>query len=142
VLLSIVTDATSPRVSTQSLYEPMIRSFPDRAISVFVTSSGVMILSRLLGDELFGGVGVTYALPAVRGVWCDANQVRITGELVGVLGNDVGDKLGPSPAEGRLGVITRIRPWLAVAVRAGKGIGDQIGSPRFRGMLELVYNPR
>ena len=99
----------------------------------------VVVADRLLGDELFGGVGVTYALPAVRGLYCEANHVRVTAELVGVLGNNIGDKLGPSPAEGRIGVISQIRPWFAVAVRAGKGIGDQVGSPRFRGLLELVY---
>ncbi len=102
----------------------------------------VVVADRLLGDELFGGVGVTYALPAIRGLYCAANDVRVTGEIVGVLGNNVGDRLGPSPTEGRLGVISRIRPWLAVAVRAGKGIGDHIGAPRFRGMIELVYTAR
>lgn len=99
----------------------------------------VIVADRLIGDELFGGVGLTYALPPIRGLYCASNEVRATGELVGVLGNNIGDKLGPSPVEGRLGVITRIRPWLAVAVRAGKGIGDHIGAPRFRGMIELVY---
>lgn len=100
----------------------------------------VMVADRLLGDELFGGVGLSYALPAIRGLYCDANHVRATGELVGVLGNNIGDKLGPSPVEARLGVVSQIRPWLAVAVRAGKGIGDHIGSPRFRGMIEVVYS--
>jgi hypothetical protein len=99
----------------------------------------VVVADRLLGDELFGGVGVTYAVPAIRGLYCPANEVRVTGELVGVLGNRIGDMLGPSPLEGRLGVISRIRPWLAVAVRAGKGINDHIGAPRFRGMIDLVY---
>lgn len=99
----------------------------------------VIVADRMLSDELFGGVGVTYALPAIRGLYCDANRVRLTGELVGVLGNDVGDRAGASPVEGRIGVISQIRPWLAVAVRAGKGIGDQVGSPRFRGFVELVF---
>lgn len=99
----------------------------------------VEVADRLLGDELFGAVGASYALPAIRGLYCDANHVRVTGELVGVLGNDVADRSGASPAEVRVGVVSDIRPWLAVAVRAGKGIDDQIGAPRFRAMLEVVY---
>jgi hypothetical protein len=102
--------------------------------------SEVQVADRLLGDELVGGIGATFALPAVCGLWCDANQVRLTAEVVGVLGNDVGDKRGPSPVEARVGMISRIRPWLAVAGRIGRGLDDQIGAPRFRGMLELVYS--
>jgi len=106
---------------------------------VRIRGAEVQIYDRLLGDELFGAIGATYKLPAIRGLYCDENQVRLTGELVGVLGSRVQDTLGPSPVEARVGVISRIRPWLGVAVRVGKGIGDQIGGPRFRGMLELVY---
>jgi hypothetical protein len=99
----------------------------------------VIVADRTLSDELFGAIGVTYALPAIRGLYCEENQVRVTGELVGVLGNDVGDKEGASPVEARIGLISRVRPWLAIAGRVGKGIGDQVGNPRFRGMLELVF---
>ncbi len=99
----------------------------------------VVVADRLLGDELFGAVGATYELPGLRGLWCPENHVRLTGELVGVLGNDVGDQLGPSPAEVRLGMISEIRPWLAVAGRLGKGLDDHIGAPRLRAMLEVVY---
>jgi hypothetical protein len=99
----------------------------------------VIVADRLLGDELFAGVGASYQLPAIRGLYCDANQVRITGELVGVLGNDVAGKRGPSPAEARIGVISKIRSWFAVAARVGKGIDDHIGAPRFRALVEVVY---
>ncbi len=99
----------------------------------------VIVGDRLLGDELFGAIGASYQLPAIRGLYCDANHVRITGELLGVLGNDVGDQRGASPAEARVGVIGRIRPWLAVAARVGTGLDDQIGAPRFRAMLEVDY---
>ena len=99
----------------------------------------VQVADRIVGDELFSGVGVSMPLPAIQGLYCDANDVRVTGELVGVLGSDVGGKLGASPAEARFGVISRIRPWLAIAARVGKGIDDHIGAPRFRAMLELVY---
>jgi hypothetical protein len=99
----------------------------------------VIVGDRLLGDELFGAIGASYPLPAIRGLYCDANHVRITGELVGVLGNDIANQRGASPVEARAGVIGRIRPWLAVAVRAGTGLDDQIGAPRFRAMVELDY---
>ena len=99
----------------------------------------VIVADRLLGDELFGGIGATYALPALRGLWCEANRVRVTAEVVGVLGNDVADEQGASPAELRLGMVSEIRPWLLVAGRVGKGLDNQIGAPRLRGMLELVF---
>lgn len=99
----------------------------------------VIVADRLLGDELFGALGATYQLPAIPGLYCDANQVRVTGELVGALGNDVADKRGPSPLEGKIGLISRIRPWWAVAARVSTGLNDQIGAARLRAMLELVY---
>jgi hypothetical protein len=99
----------------------------------------VLVADRLLGDELAGGIGATYELPAIRGLWCAANRVRVTAEVVGVLGDDVANQRGPSPVEGRVGMISRIRPWLAIAMRVGKGLDDQIGAPRFRAMFELVY---
>ena len=99
----------------------------------------VIVADRLLGDELFGGIGATFPLPAIRGLYCPENDVRVTGELVGVLGNNVADRRGPSPAELRVGVISRIRPWLAVAARVGKGLDDHIGAPRLRALVELVY---
>jgi hypothetical protein len=36
-------------------------------------------------------------------------------------------------------VLAHPRSWLAVAVRVGTHLDDQIGAPRFRAMLELVY---
>lgn len=99
----------------------------------------VAIADRVMSDELLGAVGVAYQLPALRGLYCDANAVRVTGELVGVLGNDIGDSRGPSPAEARFGVVSRIRPWWAVAARVSTGLNDQIGAPRLRALLELVY---
>ncbi|HEY5944569.1 MAG TPA: hypothetical protein VIV40_03720 [Kofleriaceae bacterium] len=99
----------------------------------------VIVADRVLSDELVGALGASYQLPAIRGLYCDANEVRLTVELHGVLGNDVGDFEGASPAEARVGVVSRIRPWLAVAARLGKGIDDHIGAPTLRGMLEVVY---
>jgi hypothetical protein len=100
----------------------------------------VRIADRLLGDELFGGIGVTYELPGLRGLWCPENHVRVTGELDGILGNDVAGQRGPSPAEVRLGMVSEIRPWLAIGGHIGKGItNSQIGSPRARALVEVVY---
>jgi hypothetical protein len=99
----------------------------------------VKIADRLLGDELAGGIGITYELPALRGVWCEDNRVRLLGEVVGVLANDVAGQRGPSPAEARVGIASDVRAWLSIAGRVGTGIDDEIGAPRFRGMLEVVY---
>jgi hypothetical protein len=121
------------------------RAMPTDSIVVAATAGvrfrgvEVVVADRLLGDELFGAVGASYRLPAIRGLYCDANDVRVTAELAGALGNDVGNKRGPSPLEGKLGVVSRIRPWWAVAARVGAGQNDQIGAPRLRAMLELVY---
>ena len=99
----------------------------------------VIVADRLLGDELFGALGASYQLPALRGLYCDANELRVIGELVGVLGNDVADKRGPSPAEVRFGVANKLRDWLWIAARGGTAIDDHIGAPRFRAMVEVVY---
>jgi hypothetical protein len=99
----------------------------------------VQVADRLLGDELSGGFGAIYELPPLHGLWCAENHTRLTAEIVGVLGNDVAGQRGPSPAEVRIGMGSDIRSWLSIAGRIGKGIDDEIGAPRFRGMLELVY---
>jgi hypothetical protein len=99
----------------------------------------VRIANVLLGDELTGAIGATYELPGLRGLWCPDNHVRVTAEAAGVLGNDVANQRGPSPAEWRVGMVSEIRTWLAVGGRIGFGVGDQIGAPRFRGLLEVVY---
>lgn len=101
----------------------------------------IELADRLVGDELTGAIGATYELPAVPGLWCPANHVRVTAEVDGVLGNDVAGERGPSPLEGRIGLVGRIRPWLAVGVHLGKGLDDQIGAPRFRGLLEVAFQP-
>jgi len=101
----------------------------------------VIVFDRLVGDELHGAIGVAVPIPPVRPLWCVADQVRLTGELVGVLGNEVGGKIGPSPAEVRAGVVTRPREWLDVGVRFGTGLGNQIGSPAWRATVELTFRP-
>jgi hypothetical protein len=90
----------------------------------------VQVADRLVGDELLGAIGASVPVPGC---------LRVTGELVGVLGDDVAHQRGPSPAEARVGVLAHPRSWLAVALRVGTHVDDQIGAPRLRAMLELVY---
>lgn len=101
----------------------------------------IQLADRLVGDELTGAIGATYEIPRVPGLWCPANHVRATAEVAGVLGNDVAGQRGPSPLEARIGLVSRIRSWLAVGVHIGKGLDDQIGAPRFRGLLEVAFEP-
>ncbi|MBA3465429.1 MAG: hypothetical protein H0T46_36190 [Deltaproteobacteria bacterium] len=100
----------------------------------------VMLADRVVGDELHGGVGIVVPIPAIRPLWCVAEQVKLTGELVGILGDEVGGSTGPSPAEVRLGIVTRPRQAFTIGVRIGAGIGDQIGAPQYRATLELTYH--
>jgi len=100
----------------------------------------IMLADKVIGDELHGGVGIAVPIPPIHPLWCVAEQVRITGELVGVLGDEVGGASGPSPAEARLGVVTRPLESFTIGVRVGAGLGDQIGAPRWRAMLELTYH--
>ena len=100
----------------------------------------VMLVDRVIGDELHGGVGIAVPIPPIRPLWCVADQVKLTGELVGVLGDEVGGSSGPSPAEVRLGLVTRPREAFTIGVRVGAGIGDQIGAPQYRATLELTYH--
>lgn len=99
----------------------------------------VIVADRLVGDELQGAIGIAVPIPPIHPLWCVADQVRLTGELVGVLGDEVGGKTGPSPAEARLGIVTRPREWLDIGVRVGTGLGDQIGSPAWRATVELTF---
>lgn len=99
----------------------------------------VVIGDRLVGDELAFALGVVVPVPPVRPLWCDAEQVKLAAEAVGVLGDDVGTGRGPSPVEARLGLVTRPRPWLEIGLRLARGLSDEIGAPRARVTLELTY---
>ncbi len=78
-------------------------------------------------------------MPPVAPLWFDREDVRLVGELVGALGDNVDGMLGPSPLEARFGVMTRPSDSLAVGLRAGAGLVDQIGSPRWRVMFEVAW---
>jgi hypothetical protein len=99
----------------------------------------VQIGDRLVGDEVVYGAGAAFALPPVAGLWCKPEQFRATGEVVGVVGDRVGGKRGPSPVEARVGVVGKPLPELAIGVRAGFGLDDEVGAPAFRAMVELAW---
>lgn len=90
----------------------------------------VQVADRLVGDEVLGAIGASVPIPGC---------LRLEGELVGALGDDVAKKRGPSPAEARIGLSAHPRDYFAFAVRIGTHVDDQIGAPTFRAMLELIY---
>jgi len=104
-----------------------------------IRAAEVQVGDRLVGDEVMYGAGVAVALPPVARLWCKPEQARALAEVVGVVGDVVGTRRGPSPAEARLGFVGKPLAELAIGVRAGVGLDDQIGSPRFRAMLELAW---
>ena len=104
-----------------------------------IRAAEVQVGDRLVGDEVLYGAGIAVGLPPVAGLWCKPAQARVLAEVVGVVGDRVGMLRGPSPAEARLGFVGKPLPELAVGVRAGVGLDDQIGSPRFRAMLEVAW---
>lgn len=100
----------------------------------------VMIADKLVGDELHGSLGVAIPIPPIHPLWCVRDQVKLTAEAVGIIGDQVGDARGPSPAEARLGIVTWPLETLSIGIRVGAGLGDEIGAPAWRGMLELTYH--
>jgi hypothetical protein len=99
----------------------------------------VKVADQLVGDELVWGAGATVELPPIAGLWCKPEQFKLAADIVGVVGDHVAHQHSPSPAEAQLGVIGRIRPELALAVRIGVRLDDQVGAPVFRGLVELVF---
>lgn len=108
-------------------------------VGIRLRGAEVMIGDRLVGDELAGAVGVVVPLPPVARLWCVPEQVKLTVELTGVAGDNVAHRRGASPVEARIGVVTRPRPSWSVGVRVGAGLDDQIGAPRWRGVVELAW---
>ena len=102
----------------------------------------VVVADQIVGDELFWGAGVTVGIPPFCSLWCRADQLKASAEIVGVVGDNVNHKRGPSPIEGRIGLIGRIRPPYAIAVRAGTHLDDDVGAPEFRATIDLVYQSR
>ena len=102
----------------------------------------VQVADALVGDELFWAAGVTVGIPPFCSLWCKADQLKASAEIDGVVGDNVDHMHGPSPIEGRIGVIGRIRPPYVIAVRAGTHLDDSIGAPEFRATIDLVYQSR
>jgi hypothetical protein len=99
----------------------------------------VTVGDRLVGDEGLFAVGVGVPLPALRPLWCE-RAMLVTGEIVGVIGDDVGIGKSPSPIEARVGVVGRVTGEWTIGVRGGAGLDDEIGAPRFRATAELTYS--
>lgn len=106
---------------------------------VKVRSKEVVVASQIVGDELMWAAGATYGIPPVLPLWCKPEQLKASAEVIGVLGDRVNGMKGPSPVEGRVGVIGRIRPEFAIAARVGTHLDDQIGAPSFRATVDFVY---
>ena len=102
----------------------------------------VVVENQIVGDELFWGAGITVGIPPFCSLWCKADQLKVSAEVVGVVGDNVNHVRGPSPIEGRIGLVGRIRPPYAIAVRAGTHFDDDIGAPEFRATIDLVYQSR
>jgi hypothetical protein len=101
----------------------------------------VAVGDRLIGDELFAAAGVAVPLPSAGPLRWLAGPVKLTGELLGSLGDHVGKLSGPDPLEARLGVLVQPLAELTVGVHAGFGLDEQIGAPRFRALVELAWTP-
>lgn len=102
-------------------------------------SKEVQVGDELVGDELVWGIGATIGIPPLWSWWCEPDQLRAALEFDGVVGDRVTASHGPSPAEVKLGVIGRVRPSYAIAVRVGTRLDDQFGAPDFRATIDLVY---
>ncbi len=100
----------------------------------------VMIADKVIGDELHGGIGIAIPIPPIHPLWCVREQVKLTGEIVGIVGDEFGGASGPSPAEARVGLVTWPLETLSIGVRVGAGLGDQIGAPAWRATFELTYH--
>jgi hypothetical protein len=110
-------------------------------VGIRLHGAEVIVGDRLVGDELLAAAGVAVPLSAV-GLSGVAEQVSVTGELAGALGDHVGKRSGPDPIEVRLGVLVRVLPELTIAARAGFGLDDQIGAPSARAVLSVAWTPR
>jgi hypothetical protein len=102
----------------------------------------VLVADRLVGNELVGAAGIAVPIPPLRPLWCVADQVKLTAEIAGVLGDEVGASgRGPSPLEARVGLVTRPLENLTFGARLATGLVDEIGAPVLRATIELSYQP-
>lgn len=109
---------------------------------VLLRADDVEVEDQLVGDALVWGAGATIGIPPIAHLWCDPEQLRAALEFDGEVGDrNVDHSHGPSPAEVKVGVIGRVRPEYAIAVRVGTHLDDQLGAPLFRATIDLVYQP-
>jgi hypothetical protein len=104
----------------------------------------VAIGDRVIGDELFGAAGVVVPVWTIGGPGGEGeplHQLRASAEVAGVLGDSVGASVGPSPVEVRGGVSASLCGGWSVGVRGGRGVNDQIGAVRWRGVVEVAWAP-
>jgi len=99
----------------------------------------VIVADQLVGDELMWAVGGTIGIPPLLPLWCKPEQLKASLEVIGIAGDRVNHMTRPSPIEGRIGVVGRIRPEYGIAVRAGTHLDDDVGAPAFRLSIDLVY---
>lgn len=107
-----------------------------------IRGAEVRIADLIIGDELFWAAGATVGIPPVGALWCSASQFELEAELVGVVSDRVDHVRGPSPIEGRVGLVGRIRPQYAIAARIGTHLDDELGAPAFRATVDLVFQQR
>jgi hypothetical protein len=99
----------------------------------------LLAAGQVAGNEVVGGVALAYRLPPISGVICDWTQLRLIAEVDGVVGDTVGEVRGPSPFEARVGIRGRIWRGWTIGVVGGRGLTDEVGAPRWRGVLEVSW---
>jgi hypothetical protein len=100
----------------------------------------VQVADRVASNELTGAAGVAIAIPPIHSLWCVADQVKLTAEIEGALGDSVGPQQGPSPLEARIGLVTKPTQDITLGFRVGAGlVGDEIGAPAWRAMVTATF---
>ncbi|HEY4178840.1 MAG TPA: hypothetical protein VGM90_18465 [Kofleriaceae bacterium] len=100
----------------------------------------VQIADRVATNELTGAAGIAIAIPPIHPLWCVADQVKLTAEIEGALGDQVGSRKGPSPVEARIGLVTKPVESVTLGFRVGAGlVSDEIGAPAWRAMVTATF---
>lgn len=90
-----------------------------------------MIGDALIGNELGGALGVVIPVPG---------NMRASAEFLGAVGDASDSSTGPAPLEGRVGFGVVAYKGFEFGARIGAGFDDEIGAPKWRAMLEVVWN--
>lgn len=100
------------------------------AAGLRLRATEVLVVDRLIGNEVVGAAGALVPL---------TSHVALGGELAGALGDHIARKQGISPVELRGGLVVHPMADLAVGVRAGVGLDDEIGAPAWRITFTTTY---